>query len=261
MRVATYNLNSIKARLPRLLAFIKAHEPDIVCVQETKSTPEAFPHRALGDAGYVAADLSGGRWEGVAIIARSELGVVDIARGLSGEPDPDQARWVEASVGDVRVASVYAPNGQALDSPAFEDKLVFFERMAARMAELADGPAIIAGDLNVCPADIDVWDTAKVHGGTHITEAERSRFRAMLEAGYVDSFRHANPDESGFTWWDYRAGHFHKGFGLRIDHVLASTPLAGRIVSAGVTREFRKPSTVRESKPSDHAPLVVDFAG
>jgi exodeoxyribonuclease-3 len=260
VRLATYNVNSIKARLPRLLAFLDVHHPDVVCVQETKSAPEAFPHEALAGVGYMAADLSGGRWEGVAILARNELGVSDVTRGLVGEPDADQARWVEATVGGVRIVSVYAPNGQALDSPAFADKLLFFDAMVQRMAGLTGMPAVVAGDLNVCPTDLDVWEVADVHGGTHVTDAERSRFRAMLEAGYVDSFRRANPDEPGFTWWDYRAGHFHKGFGLRIDHVLASAELADCIESAAVIRDFRKPSTVPESKPSDHAPVVVDFA-
>lgn len=259
MRTITYNVNSISARLPRLLALLERYEPDIVCLQETKSSAEAFPHLPLQAAGYVAADQSAGRWAGVAVLARAELGVIDVRTGLPGEVAPDEARWVEATVGDIRVVSTYVPNGQALGTEPFAQKLTFLEAMSVRAAELAGGPAIIAGDVNVCPTDLDVWDPVQVHGSTHITDDERSRLQAVLDAGFVDTFRHLHPDEPGFTWWDYRAGHFHKGFGLRIDLALASTPLAGRLVSATVERAFRKPTTVPESKPSDHAPLIVDF--
>lgn len=259
MRIITYNVNSIGARLPRLLALLAEHRPDVVCLQETKSTPEAFPHGEIADAGYVAADHSGGRWEGVAVLARTELGVQDVAIGLAGEPNPGEARWVEADVGGVRVVSVYVPNGRAVGSDTFVDKLAFFDRMAARMADLGAGAAVVAGDMNVCPTDDDVWDPRATAGGTHVTADERLRFRRLLDAGFVDTFRLAAPDEAGFTWWDYRAGHFHKGYGLRIDLLLASRSLSGRLEAARVDRDYRKPTTVPESKPSDHAPLIVDF--
>lgn len=259
MRLITYNVNSISARLPRLLALLDRYRPDIVCLQETKSSPEGFPHLPLQAAGYIAADQSGGRWAGVAVLARADLGFADASSGLPGEALPAEARWVEATVAGVRVASTYVPNGQALGTEPFAHKLTFLEAMAERAATLSAGPAIIAGDLNVCPTDLDVWDPAQVHGATHVTEDERSRLRAVIATGFVDTFRRLNPEEPGFTWWDYRAGHFHKGYGLRIDLALASTPLAQRLASASVERAFRKPTTVPESKPSDHAPLVVDF--
>lgn len=234
-------------------------DPDVVCIQETKTAADAFPHLPLQAAGYVAADHSAGRWAGVAILVRTDLGFEDVKTGLAGEAAPAEARWVEATVDGTRVVSTYVPNGQALDSEPFAQKLIFLEAMAVRASELAAEDSLIAGDMNVCPTDLDVWNPAEIHGATHITLEERSRLQAVLDTGFVDSFRHLNPDERGFTWWDYRAGHFHKGYGLRIDLVMASALRAPRLKSATVERAFRKPTTVRESKPSDHAPLVVDF--
>lgn len=259
MRIITYNVNSIGARLPRLLALLAEHRPDVVCLQETKSAPEAFPHAELEEAGYVAADHSGGRWEGVAVVARSDLGVSDVRSGLPGEPNPGEARWVEATVGDVRVVSVYVPNGRAVGSETFADKLTFFDRMAERMVQLAEEPAVVAGDMNVCPSDQDVWDPAATAGGTHVTWEERRRYQTLLASGFVDAFRRLEPEEPGFSWWDYRAGHFHKGYGLRIDLLLASLPLAPRLTTARIDRDYRKPTKVPDSKPSDHAPLIVDL--
>ena len=260
MRLISYNVNSIGARLPRLMALIERLEPDVVCVQETKCTPPKFPHLPLEGIGYVAADHSGGRWAGVAVIARRQLGVEDVRVGLPGEAVPDEARWVEATVDGVRCVSTYVPNGQALGTEAFAQKLTFLEAMSARAAELAHLPTVIAGDMNVCPTDRDVWNPDQVHGATHITDDERTRLQAVVDTGYVDSFRRLHPEEPGFTWWDYRAGHFHKGYGLRIDLALVSSPLAERLEAAEVSRAFRKPTTVPESKPSDHAPLVIDFS-
>ncbi|WP_370326031.1 exodeoxyribonuclease III [Euzebya sp.] len=260
MRVATYNVNSLPARLPRLVALLDEHRPDVVLVQETKCAPEAFPHRELAEVGYLAADHSGGRWAGVAVLGRAALGVDDVSIGLPGEPDPDQARWVEATVGGVRFVSTYVPNGQRVGTPTFVAKLQFLDAMADRARRLAaDGPTVMGGDLNVCPTDLDVWDPVQLHGGTHATDDERSRLTAIVDTGFVDTFRHHRPDEPGYTWWDYRAGHFHKGYGLRIDLVLATERLARGITAATVDREYRKPTKVRESKPSDHAPLLVDL--
>ena len=177
------------------------------------------------------------------------------------EPDPGETRWIEATVArSLRVASVYVPNGRALGTPAFAAKLSFLEAMARRAKLLADGPTLIAGDMNVCPTDQDVWDVTRVHGATHITADERSRLQAVIDAGFFDAYRRLEPDETGFTWWDYRAGHFHKGFGLRIDLALVSRRLADRLVRAAVDRSYRKPPKVREQKPSDHAPLIIDLS-
>lgn len=258
MRIATYNVNSIAARLPRLTAFLEDVRPDIVCLQETKVTSEGFPHLPLQAAGYVAADHSAGRWAGVAILARRDWTVEDVVTGLPGEAVPEEARWVEATVAGIRVVSTYVPNGQAIGSVPFQHKLTFLEAAARRAGELSGGPAVIAGDVNVCPSDLDVWDPALVHGATHVTADERSRLAAVIDQGFVDGFRALHPDEPGFTWWDYRAGAFHKAQGLRIDLALLDSTLATGLVGARVERDYRKPTKVPGSKPSDHAPLVIE---
>jgi exodeoxyribonuclease-3 len=252
VKLATWNVNSLKVRLPRVLEFLEAHRPDVVMLQETKCAPEAFPELELDAAGYRAVHHSGGRWAGVAILAREGLG--DVAVGLPGEPAVDEARWIEATVAGVRMVSVYVPNGRAPDTPTYDDKLRFLDAMAARIAALSGGPLVVAGDFNVCPTDLDVYDPAAFVGATHVTPPERERFQALLDAGTVDAFRELHPDEPGFTWWDYRQGHFHRKMGLRIDAHLVSAPLADRIDSCGIDRNFRK-----GTKPSDHAPLLLSL--
>lgn len=255
MKLATWNVNSLKMRMPRVLELLDLRRPDIAFLQETKCEPDAFPTMELESAGYRAVHHSGGRWAGVGLLARHELGeLTDVCAGLTGEPAADEARWIEATVADMRVASVYVPNGRSPDSPVFADKLRFLDAMAERIGELADGPLVLAGDFNVCPTDQDVYDPEAFIGSTHVTPEERERFRALLEAGTVDAFRELHPDEPGFTWWDYRQGHFHRGLGLRIDAFLVSRPLAGRLVECGIDRNFRK-----GPKPSDHAPLLLEL--
>jgi exodeoxyribonuclease-3 len=252
VKLATWNVNSLKVRMPRVLELLETHRPDLVFLQETKCEAAAFPALELEAAGYRAAHHSAGRWAGVALLAREELG--DVTAGLPEEPVIDEARWIEATVGDLRVVSVYVPNGRAPDTPTYADKLRFLDAMAARIRELSSGPLVVAGDFNVCPTDLDVYDPAAFVGSTHVTPAERERFRALLAAGTVDAFRELHPDENGFTWWDYRQGHFHRKLGLRIDAHLVSRPLADRIQSCGIDRDFRK-----GPKPSDHAPLLLDL--
>jgi exodeoxyribonuclease-3 len=252
VKLVSWNVNSLKMRLPRVLEFLEAHSPDVVLLQETKSAADAFPALELDAAGYRAVHHSAGRWAGVAILARDEP--ADVAVGLAGEPAVDEARWIEATVAGVRVASVYVPNGRAPDTPTYADKLRFLEAMADRIGPLSGEPLVVAGDFNVCPADLDVYDPAAFVGSTHVTPPERERFAALLHAGTVDAFRALHPDEPGFTWWDYRQGHFHRGLGLRIDAHLVSRPLADRIAACGIDRDFRK-----GSKPSDHAPLLLEL--
>ena len=255
MKLVTWNVNSIKQRLPRVEAFLHVHQPDVVCLQETKAQAEAFPHQAFADAGYQAVDYSGGRWCGVAILAKATAQVSGVSTGLFGEAATDEARWIDADVDGVRVASVYVPNGRAVGTEPFQQKLVFLERMRDWVADRAGEPIVIAGDINVCPTDADVWDPAQFAGTTHITPDERTRLQAILDAGVTDVFRHRNPDATGFTWWDYRAGAFHRGWGLRIDLVMASPELAAGDGFSGIDRDFRK-----GTKPSDHAPLIAELA-
>ena len=257
MKIVTWNVNSLNVRLPRVLEFLDKHRPDVLCMQETKSDPDKFPRDELRDAGYASADHSAGRWAGVAIAAREELGVDSVCAGLAGEPTVDEARWIEADVGGIRVISTYVPNGRAVGTETFHDKLAFFDAMVDRAVALRGTPVVIAGDLNVTRADIDVYDPVAFVGDTHVTADERSRFERLLdEGGLVDSYRHVHPDEVGYTWWDYRAGHFHKKLGLRIDYILASPDLAGRLSAVGIDRSFRK-----GQKPSDHAPLIAYLDG
>jgi exodeoxyribonuclease-3 len=238
VRLVTWNVNSLKMRMPRILEFAQQHRPDVMCLQETKANPGAFPELELQAAGYNAVHHSGGRWAGVAVVAR-------------------EARWCEATVEGVRVASVYVPNGRTLDNPEFPRKLAFLDAMAARIADMRDrwpDGVVVAGDMNIAPADADVYDPAAFVGGTHASADERGRLQAMLDGGMVDAYRALHPDEVQYTWWDYRAGNFHKGLGLRIDLALVSERLAEHLISCGIDRDYRK-----GTKPSDHAPLVVEF--
>jgi exodeoxyribonuclease-3 len=255
MKIATWNVNSLNARLPRVLEFLELHSPDLLLMQETKVDPDKFPDAALADVGYHAVHHSRGRWAGVAIAAPTSVALEDARAGLDAEPDAGEARWLEATAGSLRVVTTYVPNGRSIDSPFYEDKLRFLDAAAERIRALSAGELLVAGDFNVCPSDLDVYDPAAFVGSTHVTPAERERFAALLEAGTVDAFRQLHPDEPGYTWWDYRAGHFHKKMGLRIDAVLLSSPVAERLVECGIDRNFRK-----GPKPSDHAPLLVELS-
>ena len=252
MLLVSWNVNSLKVRLPRVLELLEQHRPDVLCLQETKTEADAFPDAELAAAGYHAVHHSAGRWAGVAVAA--PLGVVleDAVPGLPGEEAPEEARWLEVTAGDLRVASVYVPNGRGLDSPEFPRKLAFLDAMRERAGALD----AVLGDLNVTRADIDVYDPAAFVGSTHVTAEERGRLEAILDAGLVDAFRALHPDEVGFTWWDYRQGHFHRKMGLRIDFALLRPELAARLEACGIDRSYRK-----GPKPSDHAPLLVRLRG
>jgi exodeoxyribonuclease-3 len=256
MLLATWNVNSLTMRLPRVLEFLATHQPDVLCLQETKVGEAAFPTDALAEAGYAAAHLSGGRWAGVAILAPVADAPYDVVRGLPGEVRAEEARWVEATVGPLRVASVYVVNGRALGTPTYDEKLAFLDAMRDRLAALhAEGHSVfVAGDFNIAPDDRDVWDPGLFVGTTHTSKPERTRLDAILATGLTDAFRQVQPDAVGFTYWDYRAGMFHKNLGMRIDLALVSSPLAGRVTRCGIDRNFRK-----GLKPSDHAPLLVEL--
>ena len=255
MKLATWNVNSLKQRMPRLLEFLEKHQPDAVCLQETKTTSEAFPALEIEAAGYTAVHHSGGRWAGVAILGRHRAPPAEPVCGLLGETEPGECRWLEAVVDGVRLVSVYVPNGRSVGSPAFAQKLSFLDAMAERVRAIGPGPLIVAGDINIAPGDLDVYDPRMYVGTTHTSLQERHRLARILDAGMVDAYRHLHPDEQQFTWWDYRAGHFHKGLGMRIDLVMVSNDLAPRLTFCGIDRDFRK-----GAKPSDHAPLLIELS-
>lgn len=257
MRLVSWNVNSLRARLPRVLELLDLHRPDVVCLQESKVDAATFPHDDLAAVGYRAAERSEGRWNGVALLVPAGSDLVDVAVELPGEPAPEEARWIEASIGGVRVASVYVPNGREVGHEMFGQKLTFLAAMAERLATLvAAGPTVVAGDFNVAPADLDVWSPAALEGATHVTPDERAAIARLLDVGLVDVQRALDPAEPAFTWWDYRGGAFHRGHGMRIDLVLASTGLDPR--ACVVDTAFRRNNAAGD-KPSDHAPVVVDL--
>ncbi|CAA9227458.1 MAG: Exodeoxyribonuclease III [uncultured Acidimicrobiales bacterium] len=255
VRVATWNVNSLKARMPRVEEWLAQVGPDVLCLQETKSTDKAFPAMAFSSLGYESVHHGEGRWNGVAIVSR--VGIDDVVDGFAPgiEPDPE-ARLLTATCGGVRVATVYVPNGRHVGHEQWHHKLGWMERLRAHLDATADptGDALVLGDFNVAPDDRDVWDPTACHGGTHVSPEERDALRSLCEWGLVDVFRRRHQEDRLFTWWDYRAGAFHKHLGMRIDLLLATAPLADRLSWVLVDRNARK-----GSQPSDHAPLVAEF--
>ena len=262
MRIATWNVNSLKARLDRVLEWTKQRQPDVLCMQETKIEDAALPVDAFGELGYEIAHHGMGRWNGVAIASR--VGLDRVSAGMGPTPDgwtDDGGRFVAASCGGVRVVSIYVPNGRMVGSDAYDAKLVWLDRLVEWFAAGCDPASDVAlcGDFNVAPEDIDVWDPSAVHGATHVSPPERERLARLRDWGMIDVVRRFHPEPGYFTWWDYRAGHFHKNIGMRIDHVWVSGPLAARATSAERDRDARKPKSF-PGIPSDHAPVIVDFA-
>ncbi|WP_019874947.1 exodeoxyribonuclease III [Sporichthya polymorpha] len=256
MRIATWNVNSVKQRVPRLLPWLDQRAPDVVCLQELKLTEDAFGEllgAELAARGYEWAALGEKSWNGVAILSR--VGLTDVTPGLEGGPGfPHQeARAIAATCGGVRVHSLYVPNGRVPDS----DHYVYKLQWLARLREVvAAGPAdaVVCGDMNIAPADADVFDPAAYVGHTHVTTPEREALNALLACGLRDVVRERWPENRVFTYWDYRAGMFHKDCGMRIDLILASEPVAKRVEAAWVDRQARK-----GTGPSDHAPVIVDL--
>ena len=254
MRIATWNVNSLKARLPKVTEWLERSRVDVLLMQETKLADDAAPEMAFRMSGYELAHHGEGRWNGVAIASR--VGLTDVRPGFTGEADPDGARFVSALCGGVRVASLYAPNGREVGSAFWLAKLLWFARLRAWLnARDPAEPLVLGGDFNVAPTDLDVWDPAAFQGATHVTADERAAFAALLDWGLVDVYRKHHPEGGRFSWYDYRAGAFHKGQGMRIDHLLATRPLAARVTAAEIDREARK-----NPIPSDHAPVLMDIA-
>ncbi|BBH71287.1 exodeoxyribonuclease III [Actinoplanes sp. OR16] len=255
MRFATWNVNSVKARLPRLLDWLAGTAPDVLCLQETKVADGAFPVDEVAELGYETAQYGQGRWNGVAIL--SKAGIADVRKGFEGEPGyPDpEARAISATCGGIRFTSVYVPNGRTIDDPHYAYKLRWLAALrAALVPDLAAGPVVVAGDYNVAPTDADVWDPAVFAHSTHVTPPERAALAELRALGLTDVPARPLKGDHPFTYWDYRAGMFHMNKGMRIDLVYASADVAARVEDALVDREARK-----GKGPSDHAPIVVDI--
>jgi len=259
LRVATWNVNSLKARLERLEQWLTTVQPDICCLQETKLTDERFPTDRLAALGYESVHHGTGQWNGVAILSR--VGITDASVGFAALDPPDEARLIAANCGGIEMHSVYVPNGRALDSPHFAAKLEFMDRLHDLFDQLrrSSTPLLACGDFNVAPEDRDVHDPAAFVGATHVSPAEREGLERLFAIGLQDCHRRRHPESSAlFTWWDYRGGAFHRDLGMRIDLVLASPELASALSEAWVDREARR-GQGSANPPSDHAPLVVDF--
>jgi exodeoxyribonuclease-3 len=250
MRIATWNVNSLKARLPRVEEWLGYAAPDVLCLQETKMADAAFPHLAFSALGYESVHHGDGRWNGVAIL--SKVGIDDVVRGFAEgiEADPD-TRLITARCDGVSVTSVYVPNGRSLEDDHYRYKLDWLRRLGAHLTAVT-GPqesVAVCGDYNIAPADIDVWDIARFTESTHVSVPERDALAALEEWGLHDAFRDRYADDGLYTYWD-----FHQHRGMRIDLVLVSAPLAGSVRWALVDRNARK-----GKQPSDHAPLFVDL--
>ncbi|WP_045745784.1 exodeoxyribonuclease III [Actinoplanes rectilineatus] len=256
MRFATWNVNSVKARLPRLLDWLGSTAPDVVCLQETKLAQDAFPVDEVAALGYATAHHGQGRWNGVALLSR--VGLDDVRRGFDGEPGfPEpEARAVSALCGGIRFTSVYVPNGRTPEDPHYTYKLRWLAALRdSVVSDLAAGPVVVAGDYNVAPTDEDVWDPAVFAGSTHVTPPEREALAALRALGLDDVPARPLKGDRPFTYWDYRAGMFHQNKGMRIDLVYADSAVRDRVTDAYVDREARK-----GKGPSDHAPVIVDLS-
>ena len=258
MRIVTWNVNSIVPRLPRVLDFLEHTAPDVLCLQELKNTTEAFPADEVRALGYEVAAYGLGRWNGVAIL--SKIGLDDVVRGLTGEPQFDgasEARAIGATCGDVRIWSVYVPNGREPDNPHYAYKLEWLEALRTTViSELTDDePFAVLGDFNVAPTDDDVWNIALFAESTHVTAPEREALARLRDLGLSDVFPRPLKYDHPFTYWDYRAGNFPNNKGMRIDLVYGNAAFAGAVTDSYVDREARK-----GKGPSDHAPIVVDLS-
>jgi exodeoxyribonuclease-3 len=254
MKIAAWNVNSLKVRLPQLLDFLATRQPDAVCLQETKLTNENFPVAELEAAGYRVVFTGQKTYNGVAIVSRGELS--DVQMGIPGFED-EQKRVIAATLDGVRLVCVYCPNGQSLDSDKYPYKLAWFDALAGWLKdELSRYPKLaVLGDYNVAPEDRDVHDPQAWEGCVLVSESERDRFRKLLALGLKDSFRLFEQPEKTFSWWDYRMMGFRRNHGLRIDHVLLSEPLAAACTASSIDRDMRK-----LERPSDHAPVLAEIS-
>ncbi|WP_370246737.1 exodeoxyribonuclease III [Nocardioides sp.] len=262
MRIATWNVNSLRARIDRVEAFLARHDVDVLALQETKAREDQLPLMGLQSLGYEVAAAGVSQWNGVAILSR--VGLVDVEVGFPGmpgfgEPPAPEARALGATCGGVRVWSLYVPNGRKIDDPHYTYKLDWLARLREAAQEWRDVPTALVGDWNICPTDEDVFDPAQFRTSTHVTPRERAAFAGFLEDGWVDTARPFTPGPEVYTYWDYYRQRFERNRGLRIDFVLGSAPLAARVTGAFIDTDERDPAQ-GTGAPSDHAPVVVDLA-
>ncbi len=255
MRIATYNVNGVNARLPVLARWLETARPDIVCLQELKAPEDRFPSAPLADLGYEAVWHGQKSWNGVAILSRAGT-IHETRRGLPGDPDDSHSRYIEAAIGGVLIACLYLPNGNPRPGPKFDYKLRWFARLQKHLATLAalDAPVVIAGDYNVMPTETDVYKPERWIDDALFAPEIRQAYFQLLDQGWTDAIRHLHPDETIFTFWKYWRGAFERDAGLRIDHVLLNRVAAKRLKAAGVDREPRG-----WEKTSDHAPVWVEL--
>jgi exodeoxyribonuclease-3 len=256
VKIATYNVNGINGRLPVLLRWLEQAAPDVVCLQELKAPQDGFPQDALRDLGYAAIWHGQSRWNGVAILSRGSE-IHETRRGLPGDPEDAQSRYIEAAINGILVACLYLPNGNPQPGPKFAFKLRWFERLHAHLAELVKlhAPVIIAGDFNVMPTDRDVYAPGRWRDDALFAPEVRAAYAALLAQGWTDALRHLHPDETIYTFWNYWRGAFARDAGLRIDHILLNPVAARRLRGAEVDRTPRG-----WEKTSDHAPVWIELA-
>ena len=253
MKITTWNINGLRARLDYVLHWLKSRSPDLVGLQELKLTDDQFPHDVFEAAGYFALTHGQKAWNGVAVLSREKAQVVQ--RGLPGQ-DELGARLLTASLSGLSFTTLYCPNGKSTDHADYPLKLAWFDALARHLSE--SRPDIVCGDFNICPGPLDSWNEEDFRDGIFHTDAERSRFQALLDLGYVDVFRRLHPESVVFSWWDYRGGAFHKKQGLRIDMLLALSEVASRVKEVEIDRDYRKKQ--EGLTPSDHAPVTLELA-
>jgi exodeoxyribonuclease-3 len=253
VKIATFNVNGVNGRLPRLIEWLEETQPDVACLQELKAPQEKFPEAAIRKAGYGAIWQGQSRWNGVAMLAKG-CDPVETRRALPGDPSDEQARYIEAAVNGVIICGLYAPNGNPVPGPKFDYKLAWNERLIGHAAELfgLDCPVVMAGDYNIIPTDADAYKPERWLDDALFKPEPRAQYERLIGQGWVDSLRHLHPDETIFTFWDYWRNAFGRDAGIRIDHLLLNPPAAKRLEAAGVDREVRG----REGA-SDHAPTWV----
>ena len=258
MRIATFNVNSIKARLPNVVEWLESAKPDVALLQEIKTVPENFPALEIEAAGYACAIHGQKSYNGVAILVRKDAGEIeDLLEGLPGDDEDEQARYLEATVNGVRVAAIYLPNGNPIDTPKFPYKIAWMDRLIARAKDLleTEQPVVLGGDYNVCPTDDDLWDPVVMAGDALTQPESRGRFRSLLNLGYTEAWRSLHTEVHQYSYWDYQAGRWQKDEGLRIDHLLLSPQAADRLVDCQIDRAVRG-----KQKASDHTPVWVELA-